>query len=555
MSLSIGRLQELLRDNAEFRRKESEREASRRRDSASLQAAVRDVWIRHGVLDPPEESPSSGRRSYHRPLPDSLFQCPLSEPRTALVLSESLPLLVRQRIRQMPSSSAAECPASGSSSVNDEKDSADDRLVEIPRFFLEPGDPATATATAWVADLRGGLEDTSSFSTKTTTTARPIHGNLTNKLGEYTRGLTGGRSRPFRPGGLGRPEQPQTGTIVAVRRGGDSTAKAEHAEAATADAAAAVAVERSKRVLEIGSKAAWEEGGLLLTAPPGAAVDFAVGLSWNDVYGTEGGNDYNDGGYDGDSAVGDELGPPDNEKEENLAHSSRSSETQALPASRAVPAVAIPLFTKAFFDDDSLFGSSTGTSSSDGEGEDDDDDEDEADGEESNKDLAEEVPGTRPRENDAAVASSLARNNAPHEVSLDDDEVDALLIDLSLTDPFHSLSIRRREASGLVAHPLELATRRARDQADASRKSWASTELLPIRDWDALIPNPALVYPFPLDDFQQQAIARLERSESVFVAAHTSAGKTVGAYIPAFSSVALVVARAVFRRRERRQGF
>lgn len=34
-------------------------------------------------------------------------------------------------------------------------------------------------------------------------------------------------------------------------------------------------------------------------------------------------------------------------------------------------------------------------------------------------------------------------------------------------------------------------------------------------------------YPFELDYFQRQAIMRLERRESVFVAAHTSAGKTV----------------------------
>ncbi|EWM26992.1 dead deah box rna, partial [Nannochloropsis gaditana] len=37
----------------------------------------------------------------------------------------------------------------------------------------------------------------------------------------------------------------------------------------------------------------------------------------------------------------------------------------------------------------------------------------------------------------------------------------------------------------------------------------------------------AMTYPFPLDDFQKQAVARLERGENVFVAAHTSAGKTV----------------------------
>lgn len=34
-------------------------------------------------------------------------------------------------------------------------------------------------------------------------------------------------------------------------------------------------------------------------------------------------------------------------------------------------------------------------------------------------------------------------------------------------------------------------------------------------------------YPFTLDPFQKAAITHLERAESVFVAAHTSAGKTV----------------------------
>jgi ATP-dependent RNA helicase DOB1 len=39
--------------------------------------------------------------------------------------------------------------------------------------------------------------------------------------------------------------------------------------------------------------------------------------------------------------------------------------------------------------------------------------------------------------------------------------------------------------------------------------------------------EPARVYPFPLDPFQQVSIASIERNESVLVSAHTSAGKTV----------------------------
>ena len=37
----------------------------------------------------------------------------------------------------------------------------------------------------------------------------------------------------------------------------------------------------------------------------------------------------------------------------------------------------------------------------------------------------------------------------------------------------------------------------------------------------------AMTWPFELDPFQKQAILHLERGENVFVAAHTSAGKTV----------------------------
>lgn len=41
------------------------------------------------------------------------------------------------------------------------------------------------------------------------------------------------------------------------------------------------------------------------------------------------------------------------------------------------------------------------------------------------------------------------------------------------------------------------------------------------------VPTPAKTYPFELDVFQKQAILQIERAENVFVAAHTSAGKTV----------------------------
>lgn len=46
-------------------------------------------------------------------------------------------------------------------------------------------------------------------------------------------------------------------------------------------------------------------------------------------------------------------------------------------------------------------------------------------------------------------------------------------------------------------------------------------------DFDQIVPELAHYFPFVLDPFQLQAVYHLEKGESVFVAAHTSAGKTV----------------------------
>ncbi|KAK2461501.1 hypothetical protein APHAL10511_005964 [Amanita phalloides] len=49
----------------------------------------------------------------------------------------------------------------------------------------------------------------------------------------------------------------------------------------------------------------------------------------------------------------------------------------------------------------------------------------------------------------------------------------------------------------------------------------------PLRNFHELVPEMARKYPFELDTFQKQAVYHLEMGDSVFVAAHTSAGKTV----------------------------
>ncbi|CAL9777952.1 unnamed protein product [Musa acuminata subsp. burmannicoides] len=60
-----------------------------------------------------------------------------------------------------------------------------------------------------------------------------------------------------------------------------------------------------------------------------------------------------------------------------------------------------------------------------------------------------------------------------------------------------------------------------------------------------LVPDMAIDFPFELDSFQKEAIYHLERGESVFVAAHTSAGKTVVAEY-AFALASKHCTRAVY---------
>eukprot|EP00975_Prorocentrum_lima_P041141 8645456-Prorocentrum_lima.AAC.1 len=63
-------------------------------------------------------------------------------------------------------------------------------------------------------------------------------------------------------------------------------------------------------------------------------------------------------------------------------------------------------------------------------------------------------------------------------------------------------------------HP-SLSTGSSDDQKNAKdRKSWAVTDYIPLTeeaDFHTLCPNPALTFPFELDDFQKQAILRLEK--------------------------------------------
>ncbi|VFQ91379.1 unnamed protein product [Cuscuta campestris] len=81
------------------------------------------------------------------------------------------------------------------------------------------------------------------------------------------------------------------------------------------------------------------------------------------------------------------------------------------------------------------------------------------------------------------------------------------------------------------------------EQTEAWAITGGSKEI--VERFDELIPDMALTFPFQLDPFQKEAIYYLERGDSVFVAAHTSAGKTVVAEY-AFALASKHCTRAVY---------
>jgi hypothetical protein len=320
---------------------------------------------------------------------------------------------------------------------------------------------------------------------------RPLTANLSNKLTEYTRGVSG-QCRPFRSGGVSADEVKQ---------------EVVEDPYTTMDA-----IERAKSVLEKGSQAAWQDQ-TLITAPPG--VDFKIGLSYQDVYGRDDDDD-------------------DSPTMEQIISTTPSSEPVFVPEEMVPePAPILPqpvgrsaqgvMWDRSFFDDDSLFGSSSSGSSSGTNSEDESDKEDDKDATvkvEADQDEPEDIV----TEDEDVIELETA---AAAELSIDDDDIDGLLAALSRAESStkHQLVVDKENPD--TDNPLQLAEKQAQLQSNTTRKSWANTALLPIDDFNSWIPNPAMTFPFTLDPFQQQAVARLERNESVFIAAHTSAGKTV----------------------------
>ena len=67
----------------------------------------------------------------------------------------------------------------------------------------------------------------------------------------------------------------------------------------------------------------------------------------------------------------------------------------------------------------------------------------------------------------------------------------------------------------------------AKSNSKSAPQQWYEEDKIDMSRFKEMVPLPAITYPFELDDFQKRACYRLEQGNCVFVAAHTSAGKTV----------------------------
>ena len=125
--------------------------------------------------------------------------------------------------------------------------------------------------------------------------------------------------------------------------------------------------------------------------------------------------------------------------------------------------------------------------------------------------LREEPSAPASDEDDTDGAESVSIKDIPKddETSDGEDDVDSLLpIEFPALEPHGTLAASSAKRGGREwAHMIDV-----------------KKEMVNFKE---LVPDMARTWPFELDTFQKEAVYHLENGDSVFVAAHTSAGKTV----------------------------
>jgi len=488
--LPLDELRQLLKDQEDEEKEEEQKKKKKEDDDDKKKKTTTSLsieTIHQFYQDNGIQTPIKG--IWERPIPPDIYRCPLSEPQTTLVTWNSLPRAI-QALYTKPNTTTT------TTTTNNHDEEEEDGILEIDRrhhHLLSNSQEESTTPP------HGGTQGT-------VLSRRPLHGNLTSKLSEYTRGVSG-QCRPFRPGGM------DDGIL------GDNNNNDDDDDDVGNNFLSSQAIANSLKPLEQGSIASWKDG-TLICAPPG--VDFKIGLS------------YMDEDEDSDEKnKKDSIDPPQKDHSKSSqpdGDDGTTTLTTLRPSRLAAPAIQ---WNPNFLEDDSLFGSSD-----ESESDDEDDDEDDKDGDPLEDDgKGDDEDRQNPKDNmglsqdrDVVDPTETVMGSDPTtDTLITEEDIDVLLKEFSRAESRTKKEMTQKEdqEDGWHLNPLELAQRQTSLLTDSTRKTWASTSLLPIVDFHSWIPDPALTYPFTLDAFQQQAVARLERNESVFVAAHTSAGKTV----------------------------
>lgn len=136
-----------------------------------------------------------------------------------------------------------------------------------------------------------------------------------------------------------------------------------------------------------------------------------------------------------------------------------------------------------------------------------------AENEEETQKILEEEPVSQDQTTNGEIIENGTQEHDVMSVDSDDEaaneDIDALLpVEFPALAPHGKIGIDRSRRGG---------------------KEWAHMVDInrPITNFRELVPDMAREWPFELDTFQKEAVYHLENGDSVFVAAHTSAGKTV----------------------------
>lgn len=127
---------------------------------------------------------------------------------------------------------------------------------------------------------------------------------------------------------------------------------------------------------------------------------------------------------------------------------------------------------------------------------------------------------------DEALLSIEGESGRPRRADDGDSEIDGVNDD-EVEVPPHKVAEIDDWLPTSTSHLRPIKTSRAR--MNVRKRDWAHVIDVnqPLTKFRELVPDMAHKYPFELDTFQKQAVYHLEKGDSVFVAAHTSAGKTV----------------------------